>query len=104
MTAKDAIRYLLTANASILKNYLSDLTDADLLVRPDPGANHIAWQLGHLIAAEATFFTSKVPGAKSPELPAGFAERHGKDRAANDGADGFLTKAEYLAAYDKVRA
>ena len=29
--------------------YVQDLADADLLLRPVPGINHIAWQLGHLI-------------------------------------------------------
>src|SRR3954462_4329239 len=103
MTAKDSIRFLLKANSQILKNYISDLSDADLLVRPDPGANHIAWQLGHLISAEAQFFMPKA-GAQPTELPAGFAERHGKERSRDDSGEGFLTRDEYVAIYDQVRA
>jgi len=49
MTAKDAIKELFKGNASIMDTYLADLSDADLLVRPVPAANHAAWQLGHLI-------------------------------------------------------
>ena len=32
---------------------VSDLSDAELLVRPVPQANHIAWQLGHLILQDS---------------------------------------------------
>ena len=52
MTAKDVLKNALKSNHEILSMYLSDLSDADLLVRPAPGANHIAWQLGHLIYSE----------------------------------------------------
>jgi uncharacterized damage-inducible protein DinB len=101
MTAKDVIRLNLDQGRNRLNTLLDDLSDADLLVRPVPGANHIAWQLGHLIASE-TRMMKQVPGAAAPELPPGFAERHTKDTAASD--TGFSTKAEYLALYDRVRA
>jgi hypothetical protein len=104
MTTKDAITWALKTNQAILANSLSDLTDADLFVRPAPGANHIAWQLGHLITAEATVFLPKVPGAKPPQLPDGFAARHAKDVSANDDPAGFRTREEYLALYKSVRA
>lgn len=103
MTAKEALAYLLKANRSITERYLSDLSDADLLVRPVPGANHIAWQLGHFIASEATFFLPKVPGAKPTSLPAGFAEQHSNEAAAADSPAGFRTKQEYLALAETVR-
>lgn len=80
---------------------LKDLSDADLLVRPVPGANHIAWQLGHLIVAEHGMVSGQLPGVAYPELPAGFAERHNKETAAKD--TGFGTKAEYLNLFNKVR-
>ena len=37
----------------MLQFTLGDFSDADMLARPAPSANHAAWQLGHLIAAEA---------------------------------------------------
>ncbi len=52
MNTKDTIRHSIEGADKIVAGYLGDLTDAELLVRPVPGANHIAWQLGHLIAAE----------------------------------------------------
>ena len=102
MNAKDAIQTALTGTQDVLNRYLADLSDADLLVRPAPGANHIAWQLGHLVASEHWQLT-KVPGAKPPDLPAGFAEAHGKDRTKADGPQGFRTKEEYLALARKMR-
>src|SRR5438067_11127452 len=100
MTGKDAIQTALQGTKFLITRYLEDLSDADLLVRPAPGANHTAWQLGHLIASEVRM-SKQIPSAAAPELPAGFAERHTKDTAASD--TGFSTKAEYLALYDRVR-
>jgi hypothetical protein len=103
MTAKDAIKRVFDSNFTILEKYVSDLSDADLLVRPVPGANHVAWQLGHLIASEISLLSS-IPGGAPLELPPGFAERHGKETAAVEPPKGFLTKAEYLSIFKKVRA
>src|SRR5262245_1588203 len=103
MNAKDAIKNSLNSNHSVLKMYLGDLSDADLLVRPVPGANHIAWQLGHLITADAKSFLPLIPGATAVELPAGFAEKHTKETAASDRPTDFYTKAEYLELSDKIR-
>ncbi len=104
MTAKDAIKYALNANHQLMTSFVGDLSDADLVTRPVPGANHIAWQLGHLINAEATFFVPSLPGGKAVELPQGFAEQHGKDTASSDSKTGWKTKAEYLDLFNKVRA
>jgi hypothetical protein len=103
VNAKDVIKTALDSNRSMLTMYLSDLSDADLLVRPAPGANHIAWQLGHLIGAEANFVLPTVPGAAVPQLPAGFAEKHAKETAGKDSPADFYKKEEYLALLSKVR-
>jgi hypothetical protein len=42
MKASDAIVTALSGTQQLLNMYLDDLSDADLLVRPAPGANHIA--------------------------------------------------------------
>ena len=104
MNVKDAIRTPLEANHNITKSLLSDLSDADLLVRPVPGANHIAWQLGHLIVAETHLAGEQLPGASYPQLPAGFTDTYGSGGATKDGPAGFLSKAEYLALFNKARA
>jgi len=102
MNAKDAIRYQLVGNLSMMKMFLGDLSDADLLVRPAPGANHIAWQLGHLIASEVNLLG--MVGIKAGPLPAGFAEKHTKETASVDTPSAFLKKAEYLQLADKIHA
>jgi hypothetical protein len=102
MTAKDVIKSVFNSNFNVLSQYLSDLSDAELLMRPVPNANHIAWQLGHLISAEINLL-SIVPGGGPLELPAGFAERHGKETAGLEPPKNFLTKAEYLSIFKKVR-
>lgn len=102
MNAKDSIKYGLRSTQNMLSMYLSDLSDADLLVRPAPKANHIAWQLGHLIHAEHGMVKGNVPGAKSPALPDGFERQHGKETAESN--KGFLTKQQYLDLFNQVRA
>jgi hypothetical protein len=102
MNAKDAIKTALTSTQNIMGMYLSDLSDADLLVRPVPQANHIAWQIGHLIAAEIGL-CSQLPGAVYPELPAGFKEKYASETAQSESTKGFATKAEYLDLFNKVR-
>ena len=102
MNAREAIKTSLTSTKELPGWFLADLSDADLLVRPVPGANHIAWQLGHLISSEANL-AKVLPGAAYPELPAGFAERHNKAAASVDPPKGFATKQQYLELFDKTR-
>jgi uncharacterized damage-inducible protein DinB len=104
MNARDVIKTALDSTKFLLDRYLSDLSDADLLVRPVPGANTIAWQLGHLISSEPYLIRSQLPDTPYPELPAGFAEAHSKEAAASDAPKGFRAKAEYAQLFDKVRA
>ncbi|MCA9028807.1 MAG: DinB family protein [Planctomycetaceae bacterium] len=102
MNTKDAIRSSMNMSDTVMKIYLSDLSDADLMTRPSSGSNHLAWQLGHLISSEVMLLKSLVPDA-NVELPAGFAEAHSKEQAGNDDASAFSSKEEYLSLYDKVR-
>jgi hypothetical protein len=103
MTGKDAIKYALQSTHGMVGMYLADLSDADLLARPVPSANHIAWQLGHLIVAEMHLLSAYLPNAKWPTLPPGFAEKHTKDTARIDDAAKFYKKSEYLSLYGQIR-
>jgi hypothetical protein len=103
MKATDAIRTALTSTRDVITWYLSDLSDQDLLVRPAPGANHIAWQLGHLILAERNLVAGQLPGTPYPELPAGFAAQHDKGAASQDPPTGFGTKQQYLDLFTRSR-
>lgn len=101
MNAIGAIQTSLKSTKNVLNMYLGDLADADLLVRPAPKANHIAWQLGHLIASEHRMISKNLPGTALPALPANFEEQHNKDAAARD--SGFLSKQQYLDLFNKTR-
>src|SRR5262249_39572978 len=93
----------------LLNAVLEDLSDADLLVRPVPGANHLAWQLGHVTASEIGLVREQLPEAVYPPLPAGWAEAHAMPAASKDGPDGFRPhagfrpKAEYVKLFNEVR-
>ena len=87
----------------VVQGYLQDLTDEDLLRRPVRNANHIAWQLGHLITAENNLNNMVCPDTM-PALPEGFAEKHAKETAASDDPAAFCTKDEYLQAMQEQRA
>ncbi len=103
MNAKEALESNIAFGDKVAESYLADLTDAELLVRPVPGANHIAWQLGHLVGAEHDLIELVAPGSM-PKLPAGFKEKHSKQTAGSDDPKAFCTKAEYLKLLKEQRA
>ncbi len=102
MTPQDVFQQSVESGHAFMRSQLGDLSDADLLVRPVPGANHIAWQLGHLIAGTHRMLTAL--GQKGPALPAGFQEAYTRETAASDDPAKFLKKAEYLALADQMKA
>jgi len=102
MNAREAIRNSIASSDFIVNAYLGDLTDAELLVRPVPGANHIAWQLGHLISSMKVLVEAAFPGSM-PALPTGFTEKHSKETASSDNPGAFLTKAQYEKLYAEQR-
>lgn len=103
MQAKDAIRDAARLGRMVMMAYVGDLTDAELMKRPGTGCNHIAWQLGHLIASEASLLNMVVPGAGAA-LPEGFAEKHSKEQVGSDDPAKFCTKQEYLDLFEKSQA
>lgn len=101
MTFKDAFDYNMNMAELVVDEYLKDLSDADLLLRPAPKANHIAWQLGHLIVSHQGML-SKI-GAAPAALPAGFDQRH--DNASSQAANGqFDSKETYLRLLKELNA
>lgn len=103
MNTQQAIRATMNMSSMVLARYLDDLSDADLMQRPGTGCNHIAWQLGHLIASENQLLQSVAPDA-GIELPAGFAEKHSRATTSDDNPENFYTKQEYLDLFDKVHS
>lgn len=102
MSTIAAIREAIEHGRVICSAYLADLTDSDLMHRPCPGANHINWQLGHLIASEH-WMLDKVRAGAMPALPDGFADRYARERAASDRPGDFDSKADLLTAYETQR-
>jgi hypothetical protein len=103
MKATDVIRTALQSTHSMLNSYLSDLTDAELLIRPVPTANHIAWQLGQLINAEVELLGPALPGLAKVQLPPSFKEKYTSEASHIDPPKGYLTKAEYLGLFGQCR-
>ena len=95
MNAQDAIKLSIDTGEMMTMAYIGDLSDADLLIRPVPGCNHINWQIGHLIVAENGILSKIAPDA-APPLPAGFAEKYTKETATIDDPKAFCSKEELL--------
>jgi DinB superfamily len=103
MTAIQTIIAGMESSKTWLETFIGDFTDAELLVRPVPGANHAAWQIGNVICGDPFLVQTELPDAVFPELPAGFSELHSKAGASKDSDAGFLTKAAYLKLLTEVR-
>lgn len=99
MNARQAIRIGIDSACHIAQSYVSDLAEDELFVRPVPGANHIAWQLGHLIVSEHEMVEKTCPGSM-PALPAGFADKYTAETAALDAKSAFHTKSVYMNAFE----
>jgi hypothetical protein len=102
MTQIELLADVLERNLEMVKMTLSDFSDADMLARPVPTANHAAWQLGHLIGAETRFISAG--GGTAPALPPGFEEKFTKETAKTDDPAFFPKKAELLDQFAKVRS
>ena len=103
MNGIEVLRSSLNSSRTMIEWIVSDLSDADLLLRPVPPANHFAWQLGHLIAAERDIVLQQLPAATMPELPKGFGKQHNKEAATSDDPAAFCTREEYVTLLGKIR-
>lgn len=102
MKPQDIIRESLGMAHHIVTAYISDFNDTELMERSVPGANHTAWQLGHLIVSEYEMMEEIKPGF-SPKLPAGFTEAYTKETSKIDDPAKFQTKTQYLDLYKRQR-
>jgi hypothetical protein len=97
MTPIELLADLISRDYGLLEMTLADFSDADLFVRPVPGANHAMWQLGHL-ATSTAFFAAAIPGGKSPEIPADWKDKFGKGASTADDPKAFPSRAEVMKA------
>ena len=87
----------------MLKQHLADFSDADMLARPVPSANHANWQVGHLLGFEL-MVANMIGATDLPALPADFEAKYSPEAAKSyDGAK-FLKKQELLALFDQTHA
>ena len=101
MDVKSAIKETFGISNMVLNSYVGDFTDAELMRRPGPGCNHVAWQLGHLISSECGLMNG-IQAGSAPQLPAGFEEKHSKENIGSDNPADFHTKQEYTDLASKV--
>ncbi len=102
MTTKDLLRQLVEFGHQVTQMYVADLNDADLLLRIVPGANHIAWQLGHQVAS--TSHLLKALGHPGMALPDGFEAAYTAETSKSDKPSDFAPKAKYLALMEQAKA
>ena len=103
MNAQEVLKTTLGITNMAMHSYLGDLSDADLLTRPGKGCNHIAWQLGHLIASNTQMLESVAPGM-APKLPEGFDKSYSKEMTSVNDPARFHTKQDYLDMFAKLDA
>ena len=93
MTTHEAIMHTLETGIQLVKLYVEDMTDAELLTRPNPESHHVAWQLGHMISSECEMMQQL--GFEMPALPDGFAETYTPENAKSDNPATFHKKDQY---------
>lgn len=99
MTQTELAADILHRNVEMVKMTLADFSDADMLVRPVPSANHAAWQVGHVLASQV-----QMGGGALPALPAGFAEKFTKAASKTDAPGAFPDKAVLIKQLDQTTA
>ncbi|MGD0463114.1 MAG: DinB family protein [Tepidisphaeraceae bacterium] len=103
MTPLERTADVLNRNLEMVKATLSDFSDADFYTRPCPGANHPAWQIGHLISSETGMVSAMDPKAAA-KLPEGFDKKFTKETAKKDDPAFFGSKAQLMDQFAKTRA
>ncbi len=98
----DEIAKMIERGTQMLQKHFVDFSDADMLVRPVPNANHAAWQMAHLANSQIMATKAVAPEAVI-SVPANFAESHTKEAAASDDPARFPNKATVLKILEDVK-
>lgn len=101
MSQQQLIVDTLTHTRGLLSSHLADFSDAEMLARTSPGANHAAYQLGHLIRITEDV----VRQGYAPGLRFAFPPKTANDAKApptSDDAAAFATKSELLAGWSAL--
>jgi hypothetical protein len=102
MPANQLIIDAINGTYGLVTMHLADLSDADLLVRTVPAANHAAWQLAHVASFEVAIAEAVSPG-QTVNKPATLATATEKGAAKSDDPAKFPKKAELLALFEATK-
>lgn len=94
MSQQQTILAILERGRGMLRGHLADFTEADFLVRPVPTANHVAWQLSHLLKGFPAMLSAF--GADGKFTVPAKAAAVTKETAKVDDAAAFPTKDELI--------
>ncbi len=101
MKAAEVLATMLERNLAVVKMTLGDFTDDEMLVRPVEAANHVAWQLGHLVRSEHHMISQHNPSM--PALPDGFADKFTKETQGTNQPGFFPGKHALLEQFETIR-
>jgi len=102
MTPFELMSDVLVRNGEILKMTLADFSEQEMLARPVPGANHAAWQVGHLIGSAAYMLREVAPPDIVPDAAGRFREKYDGKTAGIDDASFFANKSDLLEVFAQV--
>lgn len=100
MSQQQTIVAILKRGRGMLAKHLADFSDADLFVRPAPTANHVAYQLAHLLRTTVGM-AKAVNRDASITLPSK-VEGEGKAPPTSDDPAAFPSKAELINANESL--
>src|SRR4051812_31192844 len=88
---------VMTRGRGMMEKHLADFSDADMLARSSPAANHAAYQIGHLIRINDATVAAFVPSFKTEFPPK--TDNASKAPPTSDDPSAFASKGELLTAY-----
>jgi hypothetical protein len=102
MNESQMIVDILQRTLQMVNAHLESFTDAEMFVRPCPGANHATWQVGQFTTAEVHMIGA-LAGDIYPALPPGYDEKFKPETAKIDDPAKFPSKKELLDHFKAVR-
>lgn len=101
-TPSEAIDYAMRASKIMVHRFVDDLKSSDFEFQPAPGANCVAWILGHLALTDRRSL-AWLGVSDLPELPSGFDEMFPKTGQKAGVQSGFGDPKAIVAAFDAHR-
>lgn len=95
MKLQDVLEHSIQTGTFLIKSYLEDLSDEELMRRPGGSANTVKWQLGHVLSANAGLLNF-VDATRAPKLPDGFSGKYGKECCQYEDPSHYHEKSKYL--------